>query len=75
MVSFNHRARGGTVPDKTLFCQDCKNPFVFTEAEQDRFSKNVDGRTGQPWSEPKRCKACRDERKRVMKPKQDQQTG
>ena len=62
------------MPDKTLTCQECKKPFVFTEREQQFFASRVDERTGQPWSDPKRCKACRDARKQA-KPKQDMQTG
>lgn len=42
--------------DKTIVCKDCGKEFVFTEREQEFYaSKN--------FSEPVRCKACRDARK------------
>ena len=62
------------MPDKTLTCQDCKNPFLFTESEQEHFAKQIDRRTGKAWTDPKRCRACRDIN-RQSRPKQDQQTG
>lgn len=38
--------------DKTIDCIDCKDPFLFTEAEQEFYaSKDL--------AEPKRCKSCR----------------
>jgi DNA replicative helicase MCM subunit Mcm2 (Cdc46/Mcm family) len=43
--------------DKTLKCQDCGAEFVFTAREQEFYEQNN-------FSEPKRCKACRDARKR-----------
>lgn len=39
--------------DKTITCQDCKNPFVFTAGEQTFFKSK--GLT----NEPKRCPPCR----------------
>jgi DNA replicative helicase MCM subunit Mcm2 (Cdc46/Mcm family) len=44
--------------DKTLKCQDCGAEFVFTVREQEFYEQNN-------FSEPKRCKACRDARKRT----------
>ena len=42
--------------DKTIVCNDCGAEFVFTEREQQFYaSKN--------FSEPVRCKACREARK------------
>lgn len=42
--------------DKTIVCKDCGVEFVFTEREQEFYaSKN--------FSEPVRCKACREARK------------
>ena len=42
--------------DKTIVCKDCGAEFVFTEREQQFYaSKN--------FSEPVRCKACREARK------------
>jgi len=47
--------------DKTLVCQDCGNSFIFTAGEQAFFySKGL--------SEPHRCKACRELRKRTLVP-------
>ena len=43
--------------DKTLFCQDCDNEFVFTAGEQAFYKeKGLE-------NEPKRCKECREKRK------------
>ena len=42
--------------DKTLKCKDCGADFVFTAGEQEFYAQN--GFT----NEPKRCKACRDDR-------------
>jgi hypothetical protein len=47
--------------DKTLRCVDCGNSFVFMAEEQKYFlSKGL--------SEPKRCKPCRELRKRTLIP-------
>lgn len=49
----------GGYTDKVLICEDCKNEFVFTAGEQKFYAeKNFQ-------NEPKRCKECRDLRKRV----------
>ncbi len=42
--------------DKVIVCKDCGNEFDFTAGEQSFFDKNN-------FSEPVRCKACRDARK------------
>jgi uncharacterized protein with PIN domain len=60
--------------DKTLRCIDCKGEFVFTEREQALFASRTDPKTRQPWTDPIRCKPCRDVRKQP-RPRQDQQTG
>ncbi len=45
--------------DKVLHCCDCAQSFVFTAGEQAYYqSKGL--------SEPKRCKACRELRKRTL---------
>ena len=44
--------------DIELVCEDCKQPFVFTAGEQEFYAEK--GFQNQP----KRCKACRDARKR-----------
>ena len=45
--------------DKVLRCTDCGRSFVFTSGEQAYYkSKGL--------SEPKRCKPCRDLRKRTI---------
>jgi hypothetical protein len=47
--------------DKVLRCCDCGESFVFTAGEQTYYaSKGL--------SEPKRCKACRELRKRTLIP-------
>jgi len=49
--------------DKLLVCVDCGRDFVFSAGEQAFFfSKRP------PLAEPKRCKACRDLRKRTINP-------
>lgn len=45
--------------DKVLHCCDCKQSFVFTAGEQAYF-------TSKGLSEPRRCKPCRDLRKRTL---------
>ena len=42
--------------DKKLVCEDCKEEFVFTASEQEFYQEKG-------FSEPKRCKVCRDKRK------------
>lgn len=47
--------------DKVLSCCDCGKSFVFTAGEQAYYwSKGL--------SEPKRCKPCRELRKRTLNP-------
>lgn len=44
--------------DRTLACEDCGNDFTFTAGEQEFFhTKGFE-------NEPKRCKECRNNRKR-----------
>ena len=43
--------------DKTITCKDCGNEFIFTEKEQEFYKLKG-------FSDPLRCKSCRDERKR-----------
>lgn len=42
--------------DRNIDCQDCSNPFVFTEQEQAFYSEKG-------FTDPKRCKPCRNARK------------
>ena len=42
--------------DRTLTCRDCGQPFTFTAGEQAFYQERG-------FSEPTRCKACRDKRK------------
>ncbi|MBQ3001795.1 MAG: zinc-ribbon domain containing protein [Bacilli bacterium] len=42
--------------DKTIVCKDCGAEFVFTEREQAFYESKQ-------FSDPVRCKACRDARK------------
>ena len=49
-----------SMPDKTITCVECGAEFTFSEQEQE-FYKQRD------FQEPKRCKACRDRRKRERK--------
>jgi len=52
---------GVTFKDKTLRCIGCGQSFVWTSGEQAFFhSKSL--------SEPKRCKPCRELRKRTILP-------
>jgi DNA replicative helicase MCM subunit Mcm2 (Cdc46/Mcm family) len=43
--------------DQTIKCKDCGADFLFTERDQKFFSE-------QGWTPPKRCKGCREEKKR-----------
>ncbi|MFC1965709.1 zinc-ribbon domain containing protein [Chloroflexota bacterium] len=47
--------------DEILHCCDCQQSFVFTAGEQAYF-------TSKGLSEPRRCKSCRDLRKRTLIP-------
>ena len=49
--------------DKTITCSDCRQEFVFTIGEQEFFATKTDSQTGQPYSDPKRCKDCRAKKK------------
>jgi len=42
--------------DKTLTCKDCGQEFAFTASEQDFFEEKG-------FTDPQRCKSCRDKRK------------
>jgi len=42
--------------DKTIVCKDCGQEFVFTKGEQEFYASRE-------FSEPVRCKACRDAKK------------
>ncbi len=45
-----------TYTDKKIKCIDCGNEFVFTVRDQKFFQE-------QNWTEPKRCKDCRNKKK------------
>lgn len=47
------------MPDKTMHCGDCKQPFEWSEKDQDFYAKK-------DFSPPKRCKPCREERKKMF---------
>lgn len=51
--------------DKTLKCKDCGQDFVFTAGEQAFYAEKGFQ------NEPQRCKACRDARKDVTRPKKE----
>ena len=44
------------IADKDLTCVDCNETFVFTGGEQEFFASKG-------FTEPKRCKACREKKK------------
>src|SRR5947199_9972328 len=44
------------MPDMTLTCRDCGQPFTFTEGEQDFYSSKG-------YSQPSRCASCRSAKK------------
>ena len=52
--------------DKTIRCVDCDRDFVFTAGEQSFFASK-----SPPLTEPKRCRACRDYRRRTIHPPVD----
>ncbi len=45
------------MPDKSLTCGECGNEFNFSAEEQDFYNERG-------FQEPKRCKECREKRKR-----------
>ena len=49
-------APANTAGDKIINCRDCRANFNFTEGEQKFYSERG-------YTEPKRCKGCRDARK------------
>lgn len=55
------------MPDQTITCRDCGQPFKFSEKDQQLFSQKG-------WNPPFRCRPCRNLAKQ-RRPKQDQQTG
>ena len=44
--------------DKQLTCNDCKKPFVFTEGEQEFYTK-------MEFHDPSRCPKCRTKRRQA----------
>lgn len=55
------------MPDKKLTCIDCQTEFLFSERDQAFFAQKQ-------FTDPKRCKPCRDIKKQ-SKARQDQQRG
>jgi hypothetical protein len=55
------------MPDQTITCRDCGQPFKFSEKDQQLFADKG-------WKAPFRCRPCRNLAKQ-RRPKQDQQTG
>jgi hypothetical protein len=53
--------------DYEITCCDCNNPFTFSAGEQQFFAE----RKPVPFTPPKRCKPCRDQRKAQKQPQQD----
>ena len=47
--------------DKTLVCNECGNEFIFSAGEQEFYAKKGFA------NEPKKCKACRDARKKAVR--------
>lgn len=45
------------MPDETITCCDCGNTFTFSQGEQDYYAK-------QGFNRPKRCRPCREEKKK-----------
>ncbi len=48
--------------DRKLLCDDCNGEFVFTAGEQEFYMEKG-------FSEPKRCKPCRQKRKSQRQPR------
>jgi len=55
------------MPDRKITCKDCGKQFDFPDKDQQFFNKNG-------WSDPIRCRPCRNLAKQ-RRPKQDQQFG
>jgi len=66
-LDFQYEERIAPMPDQTLECTDCREPFTFTEREQAFYATKLDAKTGQPWSAPKRCKPCREAKKQARR--------
>lgn len=49
--------------DKTINCPDCKKDFTFTVRDQEFYAEK-------DFTPPKRCKPCRDERKKQREQRQ-----
>ena len=47
--------------DKTLVCNECGNEFIFSAGEQEFYAEKGFA------NEPKKCKACRDARKKAVR--------
>jgi len=58
------KGNGQAFIDRVLRCCDCGESFLFTAGEQAYFSSKG-------LSVPKRCKPCRDLRKRTLLPDQE----
>ena len=52
--------------DVTIVCPDCENEFTWTSGEQEYYQTRG-------FSAPKRCKACRDSRKKKIVSKDDKE--
>lgn len=50
--------------DQIIKCSDCKNDFVVTEGEQTFFQNLVAENKIKSFEMPKRCKTCREARKK-----------
>jgi len=51
--------KGQEYSDIKIVCKDCGRPFLFSAKSQKHFEK-------QGWSNPKRCKCCREHRNTVF---------
>lgn len=52
------------MPDKSIECVDCKQNFIWTEGEQEFYTKKG-------FTTPKRCESCREKRTKQRERKQN----
>lgn len=55
------------MPDETILCQTCRQPFVFEESERQWLLKRVEDGVLECFAKPKRCKECRRRRHHATK--------
>lgn len=58
------------MPDETIVCLTCRNPFVFTEDERKWLLDQVEKGILECFAKPKRCKECRKKKQKFFNDRQ-----